>query len=49
MAQWLVGPGYDALLARSPTVETLILVLDMRAMQGRDPAARRVMLDKPPR
>jgi hypothetical protein len=46
LAEWMVGAGYDQLIARYPTAETLILVLDIRAMVGRDPAARSVMLEK---
>jgi hypothetical protein len=46
LAEWMVGAGYDQLLARYPTADTLILVLDVRAMVGRDPAARKVMLEK---
>jgi hypothetical protein len=46
LAEWMVGPGYTRLRGRFPASERLILVIDLSLMEGRDPAARAVMMDK---
>jgi hypothetical protein len=46
IANWMVGPGFARLHGRFPESESLILVMDLRLMEGRDPAARVVMMDK---
>jgi hypothetical protein len=46
IAEWMVGHGYARLRGRFPEAERLILVIDLSLMEGRDPAARAVMLDK---
>lgn len=45
MTEWLVGPGLARLRGRFPQATNMILVLDLSLMEGRDPAARVVMLD----
>jgi hypothetical protein len=45
MAEWLVGPGFARLRGRFPAAE-MILVIDLSLMEGRDSAAREVMIDK---
>lgn len=45
LAEWLVGPCFDELLARFPGTERdLTVVLDMRSMLGRAANARQVMM-----
>ncbi|HEX4334862.1 MAG TPA: hypothetical protein VH062_03050 [Polyangiaceae bacterium] len=39
-AQWIGGPAIDAMLRRFSKREWLTLVLDLRLMTGREPAAR---------
>jgi hypothetical protein len=46
MAEWLVGPALTRLRDRFPQCSQLILVLDFALLEGRDPAARVVMMDK---
>jgi hypothetical protein len=46
VAEWLVGPGYARLRGRFPEAQGLILVIDLSLMDGRDAAARLVMLEK---
>jgi hypothetical protein len=46
MAQWLVGPGFARLRGRFPGEQKMILVLDLSLMEGRDPAARVVIMTK---
>jgi hypothetical protein len=46
LAEWLVGPGYARLRGRFPEAQGLILVVDLSLMDGRDAAARAVMLEK---
>jgi hypothetical protein len=46
MADWMVGPGLDRLRSRFPHAQRLYFVLDVSAMNGRDPAARVVLMDK---
>jgi hypothetical protein len=45
MAEWMVGPGLAQLRGRFPGCSELILVIDLSLMEGRDPAARVVMMD----
>jgi hypothetical protein len=46
LAQWVVGPALRVMLDTYPEHRGLIIVLDLSLMQGRDPAARAVMLEK---
>jgi hypothetical protein len=46
MAEWLVGAGYARLRGRFPEAQGFTLVIDLSLMEGRDPAARAVMIDK---
>jgi hypothetical protein len=46
VADWMVGPGYARLRGRFPGADSLILVMDLSLMEGRDRAARVVMMDK---
>lgn len=45
MAEWLVGPGFTRVHGRFPAQE-LTLVLDLSLMEGRDSAAREVIIGK---
>ena len=44
MAEWVVGPGFDTLKRRYPEQRNLRLLLDLRPMTSREPAARQVVL-----
>jgi hypothetical protein len=44
MAEWLVGPGLELLLARFPGACDLRVILDMRMMTGRSATARAVLI-----
>ena len=44
MAEWLVGPGFALFSERFPPGSELRLLLDLRAMTSREPAARPVMM-----
>lgn len=44
MAQWVAGPGYEAACARFPMGGDLTLLLDLRPMISREPAARPVLM-----
>jgi hypothetical protein len=46
MAEWLVGAAFDRLRERFPNDTNLILVMDFSLMEGRDPIARSIMMDK---
>lgn len=46
MASWLVGPGFARLRGRFVEARGLILVMDLSLMDGREPAARALMLQK---
>jgi hypothetical protein len=46
MAEWLVGPGFDLLMARFPGARELRIVLDMRSMTGRSATARSLLLQR---
>jgi hypothetical protein len=46
MAEWLIGPGFTRVRGRFPGADALILVIDLSLMNGRDPAARVVIMDK---
>ena len=46
MAEWLVGPMFLRLRGRFPTSEGMVLVLDLSLMDGRDTAARTVVIDR---
>jgi hypothetical protein len=44
MAEWIVGPGFAALNQRFPHGTELSLLLDLRPMLSREPAARPVIM-----
>jgi hypothetical protein len=44
MAEWIVGPGYDALTKQFPGATNMSLVLDLRALLAREPAALSVIM-----
>jgi hypothetical protein len=44
MAEWLIGPLFDALVRRFPEARELRVILDMRHMTGRSAIARALML-----
>ena len=44
MAEWIVGPGFEELSKRFPRCTELNLVLDLRPMTSREPAARPVIM-----
>lgn len=46
LAEWVVGPALQSMLQMYPEQEDFVIVLDLSAMQGREPAARVVMMDK---
>ncbi len=46
VAHWLVGPAWDQLLQRFPREGRFLLVLDLRAMLGRDREARSIVIEK---
>lgn len=46
MAAWLIGPGYARLRGRFPGLSGLALVIDLSLMDGRDPDARALMLER---
>jgi hypothetical protein len=46
MAGWVIGPLYSKLRARFPEASTLTLVIDLTLMDGRDSAARAMLLEK---
>jgi len=46
MAEWLIGPAFARVRGRFPAEDALILVIDLSLMNGRDPAARAVIMDK---
>jgi hypothetical protein len=45
MAHWLVTDGLDLLLNRFPSVDNLLLVIDMRRMTGRSAMARSILMN----
>lgn len=46
MAAWLIGPGAARLRGRFPGMSGLVLVIDLTLMEGRDPDARALMLER---
>lgn len=44
MAEWIVGPGFTAFNQRFPSRDQLRLLLDLRPMTSREPAARPVIM-----
>jgi hypothetical protein len=46
MAEWLVGPAFELLLARFTGVSDLRVILDMRQMTGRSATARAALLHR---
>jgi hypothetical protein len=46
MAAWMVGPGNARLRGRFPGASGLLLVLDLTLMDGREPGARALMLER---
>jgi hypothetical protein len=46
MAGWVIGPLYSKLRARFPEATMLTLVIDLTLMDGRDPAARAMLLER---
>jgi hypothetical protein len=46
LAEWLVGPVFEHLIARFPAAPRLIWVLDLRQMTGRDWLARALLIEK---
>jgi hypothetical protein len=44
MAEWMVGPGFEQLVARFPGLTDLRVVLDMRQMTGRSALARSTLM-----
>lgn len=49
MAEWMVGPGFTALYQRFPQSGKLQILLDLRPMTAREPAARPVIMSAAPR
>jgi hypothetical protein len=45
MADWIVGPAYEAFTLHFPGHTELRLLLDIRPLTSREPAARRVILE----
>jgi hypothetical protein len=46
MASWIIGTLYSKLRGRFPEATTLTLVIDLTLMDGRDPAARAMLLER---
>src|SRR5262245_48272351 len=46
MAEWLVGPAFLRLRGRFPTAEGMVLVIDLSLMDGRDTAARTLIIER---
>jgi hypothetical protein len=44
MADWFVGPAFAALVQRFPNAKDMRLLLDLRPMLSREPAARPVLM-----
>lgn len=44
MAEWMVGPGFERLKARFPQNNQLRILLDLRPMTSREPAAHPVVM-----
>lgn len=45
MAEWIVGPAYEAFVLHFPGETQLRLLFDLRPLVAREPAANRVLLD----
>lgn len=46
LASWLVGPALQLMLDSYPGHDDFIILLDLTEMQGREPAARTVVMDR---
>jgi hypothetical protein len=45
MAEWIVGPGYAAFSAHFHGQQDLRLLLDLRMLTSREPAARKLIME----